>query len=370
VFCPGCGQALDVQGNCTVCALPAAHSDHAALGGDTFPSATTEHSGSKWKSPLFGVLAIFCSGLAVWLSCLRTLRRADTLNAESFGYLIGSCLVPFAIGIFITYLIKRARRLPLARPIRFFSISAIALLMSLLSAAGSRNNLNSLDPATRREVGDLLRQAGGAKKNTADMHWWDAPIREMAQELISRNQQYISEIGGLDSSAIKNLYATDSYAGKAHMGKVVVQLRAASEVDAKYSSVEPIFKKMRERVASVNASELEKSHFLDGFDGSLHRSLEPRNKLMRSEKEWMDSSIQLYEFMMANSDHYSIRDAKLYFDSTALMEDFEKRQSQAVALHQDFLKAKAAFEEDRKNSLNQLGVSPSEFTPSQLGKLH
>ena len=64
------------------------------------------------------------------------------------------------------------------------------------------------------------------------------------------------------------------------------------------------------------------------------------------------------KFVIAHTDDYSIRDNKLYFRKDATREEFTSRQSQSIALHKDFLKAKSAQEESRKSKMDQMGVSP------------
>lgn len=369
MLCPNCGRALDAQLNCSVCASAAIHLA-SAPGGDAFLPAKPENILNKWKAPLLGVLATFFCALTLWLNYVRAIRWAGVMNAESFGYMIGGCLTSFLVAGLIIYLAQKLRRRKSAPDIKFFNISALAFLISLLSLGGSPNHPSAgIDARTKQELGNLIRQAAGKKEKAADAHWWDAPTRDFIQDIISKNQQYTAEVRSLDNSAIKDLYSTDSYAGKTHMEKIIAQLQAASAVDEKYSSLDPVLKKMKERVASVDAPEEDKANFLEGFDTSINQSLGPRNELIRVEKDWMDSSVQLYQFMLVNSDHYSIRDAKLYFDSTPRRKEFVERQSKAIALHKEFLALKAKFEENRTNNMNELGVSPSELSPSQFGKI-
>ena len=57
---------------------------------------------------------------------------------------------------------------------------------------------------------------------------------------------------------------------------VVSQLQAALAVDEKYASLDPILKKMEDRVASADVSEGEKQAFLKGMKNSMEKSLAPR----------------------------------------------------------------------------------------------
>lgn len=289
------------------------------------------------------------------------------MNAEASGYMIGGCLTSLLLGLFAMYIVAKIRGKKSAPPTRFFGVSAVGFVISLLSLVGS---LDAPPNRALQNVAEMLRQAAGNKPTTPDANWWDGPTRDFFRDLLDRNQQYIKEVHALDNSAIKNLYSTDSYAGKVHMEKVLSQLRAAYSIDTKYSSLEPILKSMRDRVAAAHASEQQKQDFLKGMNESLSRSLKPREEVLRTEKVWTDNTVDLYEFMVAHSSDYSIRDAKLYFADSAIRKQFTTLQSKAIASHKDFLRAKTAFEGARKDNMNQLGVSSSEFTPSQLGKAH
>jgi hypothetical protein len=152
------------------------------------------------------------------------------------------------------------------------------------------------------------------------------------------------------------------------MEKTVSQLHAAVAVDEKYASIDPFIKKLEAQVAIANASDKQKQDFLGGVKSGMGRSLEPRNELLRTEETWMKSTIDLYDFAIAHSSQYSIKGGKVYFRDDATREGFVSQQSKAVALHKDFLKAKEAFEQSRKNKMDQLGVSSSDLTPEQLGK--
>jgi DNA repair ATPase RecN len=159
-----------------------------------------------------------------------------------------------------------------------------------------------------------------------------------------------------------------SYGGDVQIQKVVTQLRAVQAVDEKYASFDPLIKKMEERVAAANASENQKQDFLNGMRGSLEQKLGVRRDLLRKEEDWIKSTIDLCDFAIAHLADYSIQDNKLYFRSDATKREFFSQQAKAIALHNDFLKAKRAMEESRKNNMNQLGMSPSDLTPAQLGK--
>ncbi|HKW64905.1 MAG TPA: hypothetical protein VJN89_20285 [Candidatus Acidoferrum sp.] len=335
--------------------------------GDTFLAARPPTLWERTKPIILVVAGLLLWFLILGLNYLRALRWAGIMNAEASGYMMGGCFMSLLLGLLAMFVVAKIRGKKSPPPTRFFGVSAVAFFISFLSFVGS---LNAPPNKAQLNVAEMLRQAAGKKATTADSDWSDGPMRDFFRELLERNQQYAMEVHALDSSAIKNLYSADSYAGKVHMQKVVSQLRAAYEVDQKYSSIEPVLKNMRDRIAAARASEQDKQDFLKGMNASLERSLGPRTELLRTEKLWMDSTLDLYGFMVAHSSDYSIRDSKLYFSDDTIGKQFTTLQSKAVASHKDFLKAKAAAEDARKDNMNQLGVSQSEFTPSQLGKAH
>ena len=372
--CAICGFELDSAGNCARCAkpsVPAASAVASPPSGDPFLPAATEGPTNRWRDPLFAFLSTILLVPVVGLNYLRALRWAGVINAESFGYMMGGVLMSLLFGLLAMFLVQKARRKKAEPASKTLGVVSIALLFSMFAFTGeiaSRHGGTTSD--AYHKAGNLLKEAAGKQPVGKDANWWDAPTRDFFQDILQMNQKYSAEAAALDSSAVKDLYSSSSYGGKVHMEKVISQLQAALAVDEKYASLDPIIKKMDDRVAAVDASESEKQAFLRGMKNSMEKSLAPRNELVRTEEVWMKSTIDLYKFIIAHTNDYSIRDNKLYFRNHAVRDEFTSQQSKAIALHENFLKAKSAFEESRKNKMDQMGVAPSDLTPSQLGKPH
>ncbi len=373
--CPSCGAELDPTGNCADCrtlAVPAVSLPPAAISspaGDAFAPATAEALPSRSKAPLFTILATLLLALVVGLNYLRALRWAGVINAESFGYLMGGVFVSLLLGLLAMFVVEKIRHKKTAPASKTLGVVSVALLFSMFAFTGEMASRHGgLESSAYHQAGDLLKEAAGKQPVGKDANWWDAPTRDFFQDILQMNQSYSAEAAALDSSAIKDLYSSSSYGGKVHMEKVISQLEAALAVDEKYASLDPLVKKMDDRVAAVNVSESEKQAFLKGMKNNLEKSLVPREELLRTEEVWMKSTIDLYMFVIAHTNDYSIHDNKLYFRNDAARDEFTSQQSKAIALHDDFLKAKSAFEESRKSKMNELGVAPSDLSPAQLGK--
>lgn len=369
MFCTTCGSELDAQGKCPRCtsALPVGNSLFPT--GDAFGGAQSEPTASGFKIFALVVLSLPLYALMLFLNYLRALRWAGKMTAESFGYMMGGVMFSVALGLLGMFVVRKARGKKVHPATRTLGIACIAVFFSFIALAGEIASKPAKNGDVNHQIGDLLKEAAGKKPTSADSEWTDSALRDFFRDILQMNQQYSAEAAALDSSAIKDLYSVESYRSKPRMVKTVAQLQAALAVDEKYASLDAIFKKLEDRIAAANVSEREKQQVLQAMKDSAEKSLAPRNQLLRTEEDWMKSTIDLYDFTIAHSSEYSIKNHKLYFRKDVTRESFISQQSQSIALHKDFLKAKAAFEQARTNKMNQVGLSPSDLTPEQLGKV-
>lgn len=369
MLCTTCGRELDPQGVCANCATAALLPGSTSAPDQSFLPMHPQVKANPFKTAVFTLLSVAFFALVLLLNYLRALRWAGVMNAESGGYMMGGVIFSSLIGFLGVYAVKRVRGRQITRASRALGITGIALLFSIVLLAREFATLHGKSDADiYRHIGALFKEAAGKQPTSGDAHWTDAVIREFIQDIMEMNQHYAAEVAALDRSAIKNLYSTDSYAGLTHMKKVVVQLEAALAVDERYASVDSLIKRMENRVAAANASETDKRDFLNGMQSSLPQGLAPRYELVRKEEEWTKSAIALYEFLIAHTDEYSIRDNKLYFNNLATRKEFMKEQSNSIRLRKEVLKARKAMLDNRNNKMGEVGLSPSDFSPAQLGQ--
>jgi len=369
MYCTACGSEIDPQGKCPRCLQFAGAASPSVPQGDAFFPPKIEKSPGNWQSPVLTVIAFFCFGVVFFLNYLKALHWAGVMNPEAAGYMIGGVMVSSVIGLVVMYLLGRKRTRKNHFGAKALLSAAIALAVTVFSFAGEMTRFRfSPDSDAKHKAGTLLKEAAGKLPASANVNWYDGPTRDFFHDILEMNQRYVAEAAAADNSAIKDLYSSKSYAGQVHMQKVVTQLRTALAIDEKYASLGPIIKKMEDRIAAANASESAKQEFLRGWHESFQKSLRPRNDVIEKEEAWMKCTIELYEFAIAHTGDYSIRDNKLYFRNNTARESFTAQQTKAVALRKEFLKAKSAMEDSRKSKLDQLGVSTSDLTPAQMGK--
>jgi hypothetical protein len=336
---------------------------------DASLTAKTEKIPSRWQSPVFTVLALLCFALVLLLNYLKAMRWAGVMNAESSGYMLGGVLISIVLGLVVMYLLERKRTKKNHFGAKALLSMGIALLISVFTLASEKSRPRpEAESDTNHQLGSLLKEAAGKQPRGKDANWSDAPLRDIFQDVLEMNQHYATEVAALDKSAIRDLYSSKSYGGEVHMRKVIAQLRETLAVDEKYASVDPLIKRMEDRVRAADAPDSEKQDFLKGVHESVQQSLGPRQELFRKEEAWVKSTIDLYEFAIAHTPEYSIQEGKIYFNNEMTREKFFSLQSNAIVLHEDYLNAKKSFNELKKAYLGKIGVSEPDLKSSQPGK--
>lgn len=316
-------------------------------------------------------LAILSFGFLVmvlWLNYRRALLWAGTITAESTGYMIGGVLFSLSIGYLGLYLTKKMRGKDLAPASKVLVITSVALVFSMYGVASEIYSSRNWNKDVSQHVGALFKEAAGKDRASTDENWTDAATRETFHDVLIMNQQYVGEMSALDRSAMQNLYSEDSYAGVTHMRKVVAQIKGSLTVDEKYASIDPILKNLEARVSAANAPETEKQDYLKGVQLGFEQSLGRRTELIHKEEEWAKSTIDLYQFLIAHTNDYSIQNKKLIIPDSSTRAEFRSLQANAISLHKELRKMRKGMTESRNEKFSEMGLSSSDFTPAQLGK--
>jgi len=284
-------------------------------------------------------------------------------NAESRGYFLGTVLAPLLIAAFIVWLINRGRKVKLTSAQKQLLAALLALGMTLLSSAGSLQRPSGFDASSaKRRMGHLLKEAAGKETATSDSEWYEGPTREFFRDILKFNQEYAGVIQSVDRSSMAKLYAPESYATRAGMRTTASQLHALLDVDKKYESLDPLIKSLEAGVAATTASETQKAEFLKGFRGSFNKSLGPRNETFRAEEEWLQSSIDLYEYTLSHFADYTVRGKKLMFRSEVPRVKFQDLQTRAIALHKTATNAKQKLDAATGHAASEIGISPADIS--------
>jgi hypothetical protein len=330
-----------------------------------FPSSPAANRSFLDRFPdwLLTLLTIVGSLLILAIGFYKTKLAPHSSESEKGGYLFGAILGPVLIAWLIVWLATRKRIPPIPSNHKGVMGIAIVLFVSLISLFGQLKTTyrTRTDRETKDRIARLAKEATGQAPKTADEGKFDEIIRPFFADIKKVNDDYMAEVNALDRSAITPLYGAKTFDGDHNVTKAIEQLQAMDAVEAKYASMDPLIQKTKERVFASSLSDTEKKNFWDGFEGSFRKSLKPRDDVNASERIWLKDSIVLYEFMKANEDSFQVKNNKVIFASTDLLNEYNEKLQKADGERKDFLAAKARFKKFQEEGLGQIGLKPSDF---------
>jgi hypothetical protein len=366
MICRNCGKESVTGDFCSSCGTRVSQQSDAPSG-DPFPQPQPSSIVQGAKSTFRVSLALFLWAVIAIVGFVHTQRwSGGEYSPEAAGYLVGSIVTPGLLAWLIMWLINRSQKKtdPLAH--RYLAISAVALLLSLLSFAGSSNDRLGPD-SIQDHVRHLVRQASG-KEAEVNSTWYDEPERELFRDMTAFNREYAQAVSSVDQTRLAKLYSTESYATKANIQGTIACLRELQEVDKKYESLDPPIKKFEDRINATNRSAREKEQFLTGVHSGVAKILAPRGETFRTEEDWLQSGTDLYEFTLAHFSDYTIQKQKLVFHSDASLAEFTDRQSKSIALRKVALEAKGKLDAMRQDNMSRFGLTSSDIPSAGQGR--
>jgi len=359
--CSQCGKEISAgEAACPRCgaSFVAGDPQSAAPTGGAVSSASSSGLGSV----LAAIGSLLCFGIIARLNFFSTAKTYHSWGPEAIGYLIGRCLGAYLlplIGALIYYKVRRKKPSGIRR---LFVISLWALGLALLSFAGEHGAAEPSSPEEiKRHVGALAKEAVGQAPASGDQTKWDGALRSYFADIKAFNEAYEKETAQLDNSALKSMYTANSFRSAKSIGQIISQMHATLDLDEKYASMQPIIDKLKKRVFATDASDSEKQDFWQGFESTASKSLEPREAAMAKGREWMQASIDLYEFVQSDEGAYSVRRGKIVFKSTGAADNFNAKMRKATELRSEFLKIQDAFRKAQSEKLGQYGLQPSDL---------
>ncbi len=344
--CPWCGAAptpvAGAYGN-SISAQSSASPAHDLLIASSIVSSTV----------LFGVLNYFAAS-----------RNAGPVTLENCGYFIGHCMGAIILGALVVFAYHKIRGEKTRGPIRALVILTLSSLLTLLTLAlPARPRVAGIDPSTIRRYSDVVKSRDAANTPPAIQTKWDPAARALMKDIVARNQQYVAEISALDEMA-KPLYTLESFRDPVAIQQMIEQLHARLVVADKYTDWQPVFSRMKEYVAAVNASDDEKRKFMKGYEATLPGTLASCKAISDKEHAWLQASLDLYQFALSREGQYVWQNGSLSFKKRADSNIFSQKFFKARTLNTEFLKAYWQVRQAQQEMMAQLGLSNAEFDSS------
>lgn len=346
--CPWCG---------AVEAKPAAASAAAIA----FSNSVT----STGHNFLIGMSILSSGVLFAALNYFAMVRDEGSLTLANSAYFLGRCagsILLAAVFVFVYYKIRGKKPRAPVQLLVIFGVSSLLTVLVMANPAGHR--LGTPDPSTLRHYGDLLKSTDGTIPASAARTKWDPAVRSWLKDVISRNQQYVSEISKLDETA-RPLYTPESFRDSLTDQQMIDQLHARFAVADKYADLKPVLVKMKDYVPAIEASEKEKREFMAGFESTLPKTRAAHKALTDKEHAWLLASLDLYQFALAKAGSYVFQGGNLFFTQRGDSEVFKRKLSKARNLNAEFLRAYWDSRNKQHAMLAQMGLQGTQFEPTR-----
>lgn len=314
---------------------------------------------------LTAVLLLGSATLFVVVNYLAIMRTDGFLSLANSAHFLGKCAGSIILGAILVFLYYKIRHKKARSSVQLLVIFTVSSLLTLLTlAAPVRHLVAGPDPAMMHHFGDLLKSSNGSTPASAEQTIWDPAARSWYRDLLSYNKQYVSEVSKLDETA-KPLYTVESFRDAATVQAMIDQLRARLAVADKYADWEPVFAKMKQYVAAVDASEEDKRKFMVGFESGVPKALAARKSIADKEHAWLHVSLDLYQFTLSKNGTYAVRNGNLVFKKPGDSDTFNQKLAKARTLQTEFLRAYWEVRHTQEAALAQMGLQGSEFDPNR-----
>jgi hypothetical protein len=148
------------------------------------------------------------------------------------------------------------------------------------------------------------------------------------------------------------------------MQQIIDQLHTRVAVADKYMDWQPVFSKMKDYVAAVDARDDEKRNFMASYEATLPQTLAACKAISDKEHAWLGASLDLYQFALSKEGAFDWQRDHLSFRNRADSDAFRKKFLKARTLNQEFLKAYWQVRQAQEAMMAQLGLPASDLDSS------
>jgi hypothetical protein len=342
------------------------------------PSCETEHTGVRHQCQppqgASGIVAVpresaparmtalgmlgICAVVLLGLLYASVVPTNETNSATRTGYRVGTFIGAMFFPTIIAYVVAGRRKVRNWK--RFASIFFISGFIFLaLSWLGATNALNVEAPEQR--IGRLMREAAGTQPirnpGIGKQREFDDAIREQFRNLIQVNRDYIAAAEKLNLNDTEKLNSPGTFADPYSATEALNQLHAAYNLDAQQEQkINEVIEKLRDVMRSSASSPAAQQAMLNSFDKSVATQTSKRQRLLSTEKAWMDAEDDLYGFAGQHRSDIKLAGSQIAIANDAVREQFNQKIGSEEAFRQDFLKTKQQFSSEQAKLLGSYGL--------------
>jgi hypothetical protein len=270
------------------------------------------------------------------------------------AYFSGEWMGTYFWAVIILTIFAVIRQKRVRSSVKFLVVAGPGLLFGLIILAKPSRHL-APDPAQIQSISQAIKSPG-----TANANKWDLALRPFYAELISRNRQYIDDVSKLDND-LQPLYSPTSFRDAQSIQAILYALDQRLAIADKYAAIQPVFAKVSDYVAQVDATEREKREFLAGFNDTAPKNLTAKKSVSSLEHKWLASAIDLYKFSLAHQGSYIYNSGNVTFKSSVNFAVFKVKLNSSRENYSQFLRAYSASRRAQVAFLAETGLQRSDI---------
>jgi len=309
-----------------------------------------------------GVLGVLGIGLCVVLAiAVAFTKPIDEQGTPAFqqgfriGTLFGMLLLPFLIAYVISG--RKKARNPRAFAVIFCIVCLLGLGSTLVSSV-------SFETPEQR-IGRLAREAAGLQPEkhvgSSSQRRFDDAVRGQYRNLVQQNRSYLESVKSMDTSQLKSLNSAESFAKPGSGTEARRQLHALYDLDiAQEEKVKEILDSLRHVMESEASSGAERESILEGFDKNTATSVAKHGQALAAEKIWIDAVDDTYVYAEMHPASFSLANGHLIIPDAVVRNEFNAKMEYQGEQRKAFLQAQKEFSQFQGQSLDKLGLTPSD----------
>jgi hypothetical protein len=217
-----------------------------------------------------------------------------------------------------------------------------------------------------QHIGRLMREAAGLqpvrKQFFSKDQQFDDTFRDQYRKMIQINKDYIEAVRNTDMSAISRLGTPESFADPSSFADGLRQLHTVYDLDSgQEQKLHDMVTSLRNTIENSGWAASNREQFLKGFEQGVARVNEKRQGIVTTEKAWIDSIDDVYDYAQRNHAVFILNNGQLLISDNQVLEEFNAKVRTMNSSRTQFLQAKQQFDQWQAGQLQKMGVNTTDI---------
>jgi hypothetical protein len=224
--------------------------------------------------------------------------------------------------------------------------------------AGHSSDEERLARLMREVQGGYVGRGNRAPSSRGEQE--DDILRELLAGVLDVNRRIKHQKSEVDREALGGLYTARSFSSPEAMGRTTAAIRQLLHANQRIAGeIERVLTRIRGRVEAAGWSPTDKVRFWREIANGFAAKFKLRSEILEKQTVWSEATIDLYEFVLCNSEELSFEGKAVRTSDRSTGEEFVRRLKRAKQSRDAFRAAAARNEEIQAGLLTEWGTADS-----------